>query len=118
YGTRIASDEVLPNTRSSFEKPKTNASPWSISVQSSSGPIASDRRAASSSPPKPAPRITIRTASPYGLAWRVTRSGWSTLVVDRGRLDLGVDRRRFLPRWEGRMPDLFVRTALELLGEP
>ena len=49
-----------PNITSSFEKPKTKPSVWSISTTSASAPNSWDSRVASSKPPKPAPRITTR----------------------------------------------------------
>ena len=50
---------------SSFENPKTKPSLLSMSTTSTSSPSASDSRVVSSSPPKPAPRTTMRTDGSY-----------------------------------------------------
>src|SRR3954470_5738031 len=49
---------ALPKRMSSFENPNVNESFWSISVTRTSSATESESRPASSSPPKPAPRIT------------------------------------------------------------
>jgi hypothetical protein len=61
YGRRTESSVVRPNITSSFEYPKTKASPLSIRT-TSKPPLSSadDSIVASSSPPKPAPRMTTR----------------------------------------------------------
>src|SRR4051812_5124943 len=51
---------------SSFEKPKTKPSDLSMSTRSSSSPKRSDRKAASSSPPNPAPSTRTRTSVTLG----------------------------------------------------
>jgi ABC-type nitrate/sulfonate/bicarbonate transport system permease component len=49
-----------------FEKPNTKPSALSISTTPASGPNSADSKRASSRPPKPAPRITIRIPAAYG----------------------------------------------------
>src|SRR4029079_9918560 len=112
YGTRIASADVLPNSRSSLEYPKTNASALSISVQSRSSPTASDSCEASSNPPNPAPRMTIRIEPAYAVRRGRGRS------VDRVGLDGSVDRCRLRMRRERRRLHLVCFAPPELLGEP
>src|ERR1700722_8666379 len=55
---RMSSSSARPNIRSSFVKPNTKASLWSMIVTSTSSGTSSDSRVASSRTANPAPRIT------------------------------------------------------------
>ena len=59
YRWKTSSASRRPNMTSSLEKPKTNPSDWSTRVTSPSEPNCSERLAASSNPPKPAPKTEI-----------------------------------------------------------
>ncbi len=61
-----------PNITSSFEKPNTKPSLWSISTTSTSSPNSSDSRVVSSSPPNPAPSTTMRMAGRLSRVPRAT----------------------------------------------
>ncbi len=59
YGIRTSAALAPPKTMSSFQKPNVKESFWSIRVTRTSSATESERRLASSNPPKPAPRITM-----------------------------------------------------------
>ena len=57
-GQQTSPADWRPSITSSFEKPKKNESLRSSNVTSTASDAVSDKRVASSSPPKPAPRIS------------------------------------------------------------
>jgi hypothetical protein len=75
YSSRTSSAVRRPNMTSSFEKPKTKASLWSMSVTSTSSATSLDSRVDSSRPPKPAPKTTTCTAIPPQAAAQAPLSG-------------------------------------------
>src|SRR6187551_105382 len=90
YGRRTSSAAFRPNSTSSFEYPKTNASLLSIRATSTSAATASDSIVASSRPPKPAPRMRTRcTRRYYSRSSGRSRSGASNPADCGGRARYG-----------------------------
>src|SRR3954468_16651759 len=79
YGIFTASADCRPSITSSLEKPKKNESLRSISVTRTASAIVSERRVASSSPAKPAPRT-----STWCFTWRSLGAGGRVLRLEHG----------------------------------